>query len=103
MLTLLYKCCIPGRLLGIAALAFTADVLPLQGVVGDAGERGPPGPDGSEVKTHLPPDEFSCPPVCHAVFIYPLLFQLLCPSSLKSHSISFIIVLCHSSPIYSTE
>lgn len=29
----------------------SVDVLPPQGVVGDAGERGPPGPDGNEVRT----------------------------------------------------
>lgn len=32
-------------------LKLSLDVLPPQGVVGDAGERGPPGPDGNEVRT----------------------------------------------------
>lgn len=28
-----------------------------QGVVGDVGERGPPGPDGNEVRVSLPSDK----------------------------------------------
>lgn len=32
-------------------LKLNVDIFAPQGVVGDAGERGPPGPDGNEVRT----------------------------------------------------
>ena len=58
-------------------LKLSVDILPPQGVVGDAGERGPPGPDGNEVRTlvhisfsTLP---FSSSSACDLPFCPPLI------------------------------
>lgn len=67
-------------------LKLNVDVLPSQGVVGDAGERGPPGPDGNEVRTLVLVN-------AAVLFFLSCTFHLplpinppFCPPSLKSGS-----------------